>query len=97
MTHDELVEKVARAIYADKFPNTTTAFDDLYYLPKDNLRYEARAAIAAVYEAIREPSNSQIDIGSGVIADGAEWGNRSNAAEAYRVMTDASALNPKGG
>lgn len=75
MTHDELVEKVARAIYdAESAKDGTTCFsiksdcEHGHCACSDFAQTAAQAAIAAVYEAIREPSEGMAVAGSHVIA-----------------------------
>ena len=110
MTHDQLVEKVARAIHdTDGMADTTwpaSDNDDGYrggsgYLRlcqwPELYREAARAAIAAVLAAIREPSDDMLRvqaspllcIGSPEIKPVQDW-----RRGIFRSMIDASALAP---
>lgn len=67
MTHDELVEKVARAICeAEGLNPDEICFDGTPSRPKEEPMWRAggydagaRAAVAAVYEALKEPTTAQ--------------------------------------
>ena len=80
MTHDELVERVARAL---QLPDETAA------------RRRAKAAIAAVYEALKEPTDEMCAAGYAApqaygMADNREELARMRTQPAYTAMLAAS-------
>jgi hypothetical protein len=88
MTHDELVERVARAMAKD----ANDHFDQvrLFYMKR------ATAAIAAVYEAMKEPT-PEMERASALTVEVppnaariTQWG-----ANAWPAMLAASPLNPE--
>ncbi len=90
MTHDELVERVARAMAED----VNDHFDQvrLFYMRR------ARAALAAVYEAMKEPTSTVIRDGvshrlSTSIGGDNRWPE--DTAALYRALLAASPLNPE--
>jgi hypothetical protein len=98
MTHDELVERVARAM----FPTAWADNNDPDYdapLGQKYARFKARAALAAVYEAIKEPTSDQVVAGQEVFLDNgyshAEL-NDTTLRKAFTAMLEASPLNPEG-
>lgn len=94
MTHDQLVEKVALVLFnrmrasRKMHPVDTIGANNT---PECNeCRNVARAAIAAVYEAIREPTMGQVSAGRDAWVD--DPARKSSTL--YRAMIDASGLKP---
>jgi len=86
MTHEQLVEKVARAMAED----ANDHFDQarLFYMRR------SKAAIAAIYEAMREPTPDQLTT-AGTMAgwnEAAHRGADDCHVEWWQAMLDASPL-----
>jgi hypothetical protein len=98
MTHDELVERVARALY--EAGTWEGAWSSIIDVDADIVRDQATAALAAVYEAIKEPTSTVIRDGvshrlSTSIGGDNRWPE--DTAALYRAMLAASPLNPEAG
>lgn len=100
MTHDELVEKVARSIYESRNGVGATPWTILTKARKEPYQGDARAALSVVYEAIREPTPVMISAGEnseyagGTMGGALDHANYGGLPVAYRAMLDASALKP---
>lgn len=82
MTHEELVEKVAVAISGAPFPTNAS-------------RRKARAAIAAVYEAMKEPSHETLGIIHDVMFEDTYTAATALIGAGYDAMLAASPMNPE--
>lgn len=106
MTHAELVEKVARAIWGDDY--NTMKLEALAYAREPNgasayrevleMRRTAQAAIAAIREALMEPTEAMIRDGvsyrlSTSIGGDNHWPEDTKAL--FRAMLAASPLGEK--
>lgn len=81
MTHEELVEKVAREISGAPFPSSRSMA-------------KARDAIAVIYEAMKEPEGGTIQAGAEAIALGVPEGQHLwEANVCFKAMLSASPLN----
>lgn len=89
MTHEELVEKVARAICPHAFDDSM--YPHTQHLRREAVRTNARAALAAVYEALREPSEEMMIPGCAIPGVSIESGRRMLLA-----MLSASPLKEPG-
>lgn len=63
MTHDELVERVARAIYEHRNGAGCKPWSRQPQSHREPYLADARAAIAAVYEALKEPTEAMVAAG----------------------------------
>jgi len=93
MTHDELREVVARAMWLARnapYPYECVSGDELLDLLAD-----ADAALAAVWEALREPDAGMMDAWEN-LKHPAHYENRAATKQAsiYRAMLAASPLRP---
>jgi hypothetical protein len=92
MTHDELVERVARAFDPLAFIDGSPLSD------REGAIEATRRALAAVYEAMEEPTSDQVVAGQEVFLDNgyshAEL-NDTTLRKAFTAMLEASPLNPE--
>lgn len=90
----DMVEKVARAIWALQRDTDCNDYDKLWDGPcsaKEIARDMARAAI----EAMREPTEDMLEAGTNAVDDGETYSCRAKAEGVYYGMLSA-ALSPKG-
>lgn len=95
MTHDELVERVARAIYERRNGAGCKPWSMQPQSHKEPYRDDARIAIAAVYEALKEPTDEMCAAGYAApqaygMADNREELARMRTQPAYTAMLAAS-------
>ncbi len=119
MTHNDLVERVARALFQAEGhvhdddhrmfePVKWEELDDEdYQCVRDGYRQQARAALAAVYEVMKEPtpemrregSALKVNVFTGSVYDlgrvAANDENPGDVGTIFRAMLSASPLNPE--
>lgn len=83
MTHEELIEKVARAIHA------ADDVDETYNEMKSFFNCLAQAAISTILDALQEPTEEMIKAGSELFCQSYE------APHIWQDMLDASPLAPE--
>ena len=98
MTHEQLVEKVAEAMWGERKdwngkPVPWRTSGDVWDGDRRMTRNDARAAIAAVYEAMREPSAEMVTAARELIQYDIDPPPFSNVLDACRAAIKASPLN----
>jgi hypothetical protein len=103
MKHDELVERVAvglfKALAAQDYAYNWDTLEGVALDGDFNLKTVAAAALAAVYEAVKEPTPEMVAKGW-LAAHRVETADRCNhemLKDAHRAMLAASPLNPEAG